>query len=419
MNADILATDRANIWHPYASAVNPPPVLDADASNGAYITLDNGTRLIDGISSWWCAAHGHSRPSVVRAIQEQAAKLPHVMFAGFTHRPAAELAERLNRLMPRGLNRYFYADSGSIAVECALKMAIQYQTAAGHPGRCRIAALKGGYHGDTVGAMSVSDPGGMHGIFRGILPGQFFAERPACRFDGDWNDAGFAPMEALLDEHGKELAAVIVEPIFQGANAMWFYHPEYLRRLRAACSERGILLIFDEIATGFGRTGRLFASEYAGVVPDIMTIGKALTAGSISLAVAATSDAVAAPIEIFLHGPTFMANPLACAAACASLDLLDTYDWKSEVARIEKHLKTVLAPCRACPNVRDVRVLGAVGVLEVERIPSPEATRKIVLETGVWLRPYGHFIYTMPPFVTDDAALDRIAAAMRMLADAV
>ena len=419
MSKDILATDRANIWHPYASAVNPPPVLDADASDGAYITLDDGTRLIDGISSWWCAAHGHSRPSVVQAIRDQAARLPHVMFAGFTHKPAAALAERLNALMPNGLNHYFYADSGSIAVECALKMAIQYQAAAGHPDRCRIAALKGGYHGDTIGAMAVSDPGGMHKIFRGVLPRQFFAERPSCRFDGVWDDADFSSMETLLDEHADELAAVIVEPIFQGANAMWFYHPEYLRKLRAACSAHGILLIFDEIATGFGRTGRLFASEYAGVAPDIMTVGKALTAGSISLAVAAASDEVAAPIEVFLHGPTFMANPLACAAACASLDLLDAYDWETEVARVERRLKETLAPCRACPNVRDVRVLGAVGVLEVDRIPAPETTQRIVLETGVWLRPYDHFIYTMPPFVTDTAALDRIAAAMRMLADAV
>ena len=414
-----LSSDRANIWHPYASVANPPPVLGVDASDGAYIVLDDGTRLIDGISSWWCAAHGHGSPSVVRAIRAQAARLPHVMFAGFTHRPAMELAERLNTLMPPGLNRYFYADSGSIAVECALKMAIQYQAATGRPRRCRIAALKGGYHGDTLGAMSVSDPGGMHRIFRGMLPEQFFAERPACRFGAPWDEADFASMEALLDEHADELAAVIVEPIFQGANAMWFYHPDYLRRLRAACTARGILLIFDEIATGFGRIGRLFASEYAGVTPDIMTVGKALTAGSISLAVAAASDMVAAPIDVFLHGPTFMANPLACAAACASLDLLGSYDWRAETARIERRLKEDLAPCRAYPNVRDVRVLGAVGVLEVERIPDPETTRKIVLETGVWLRPYDHFVYTMPPFVTDDASLDRIADAMRMLADAV
>ena len=414
-----LSTDRANIWHPYASAVTPPPVLGADASEGACIVLDDGTRLIDGISSWWCAAHGHSNPAVVRAIQAQASKLPHVMFAGFTHHPAMALAERLNQLMPSGLNHYFYADSGSIAVECALKMAIQYQAAVGHPHRCRIAALKGGYHGDTLGAMSVSDPGGMHRIFRGVLPEQFFAERPACRFDSEWDDADFASMESLLDRHSDELAAVIVEPIFQGANAMWFYHPQYLRKLRAACSKHGILLIFDEIATGFGRTGRLFASEYAGVTPDIMTIGKALTAGSISLAVAAASDMVAEPIDVFLHGPTFMANPLACAAASASLDLLGSYDWRVETARIERRLKESLAPCCDCPNVRDVRVLGAIGVLEVERIPDPEITQKIVLETGVWLRPYDRFIYTMPPFVTDNAALDRIADAMRKLADAV
>jgi len=414
-----LATDRANLWHPYASAVKPPPVLDAATADGAWIVLDDGTRLIDGISSWWCAAYGHACPTVVQAIREQAAKLPHVMFAGLTHEPAIRLAERLNLVMPRGLNRYFYADSGSIAVECAMKMAIQYQAATGHPGRRRIAALKGGYHGDTVGAMSVSDPGGMHRVFRGLLPEQFFADRPSCRFDAPWDEASFAPMESLLEEHAGEIAAVIAEPVFQGANAMWFYHPEYLRKLREACDRHGVLLIFDEIATGFGRTGRTFASDYAGVLPDIMTVGKALTAGSVSLAVAAASDRVAEPIDVFLHGPTFMANPIACAAAAASVELFLSRDWGAETARIERRLKTALAPCRACPNVKDVRVLGAVGVLEVERIPDPETTRKIALETGVWLRPYDRFVYTMPPFITDDAGIDRIAEAMRALAYAV
>ena len=414
-----LATDRANLWHPYASAVKPPPVLDAATADGAWIVLDDGTRLIDGISSWWCAAYGHACPTVVQAIRKQAAKLPHVMFAGLTHEPAIRLAERLNLVMPRGLNRYFYADSGSIAVECAMKMAIQYQASTGHPGRRRIAALKGGYHGDTVGAMSVSDPGGMHRVFRGLLPEQFFADRPSCRFDAPWDEASFAPMESLLEEHAGEIAAVIAEPVFQGANAMWFYHPEYLRKLREACDRHGVLLIFDEIATGFSRTGRTFASDYAGVLPDIMTVGKALTAGSVSLALAAASDRVAEPIDVFLHGPTFMANPIACAAAAASVELFLSRDWGAETARIERRLKTALAPCRACPNVKDVRVLGAVGVLEVERIPDPETTRTIALETGVWLRPYDRFVYTMPPFITDDAGIDRIAEAMRALAYAV
>jgi len=267
--------------------------------------------------------------------------------------------------------------------------------------------------------MSVSDPGGMHRVFRGLLPEQFFADRPSCRFDAPWDEASFAPMKSLLEEHAGEIAAVIAEPVFQGANAMWFYHPEYLRKLREACDRHGVLLIFDEIATGFGRTGRTFASDYAGVLPDIMTVGKALTAGSVSLAVAAASDRVAEPIDVFLHGPTFMANPIACAAAAASVELFLSRDWGAETARIERRLKTALAPCRACPNVKDIRVLGAVGVLEVERIPDPETTRKIALETGVWLRPYDRFVYTMPPFITDDAGIDRIAEAMRALADAV
>ena len=411
------AIDREHIWHPYASVTAPPPVRAAVRTGGTEIELADGTRLIDGISSWWCASFGHRPPAVVEAIRNQAAAMPHVMFAGFTHDPAAALTERLRRLLPPELTRFFYADSGSIAVECALKMAVQYQHAVGQSGRTRIAALRGGYHGDTIGAMSVSDPGGMHRIFQGLLPQQVFLPRPACRFGETWDDAGFAEAESILAEHAEELAAVIAEPVFQGANAMWFYHPEYLRKLRAACDRYGIVLIFDEIATGFGRTGRLFASHYAGVVPDIMCIGKALTAGSVTLACAVASDRIAEPIPALLHGPTFMANPIACAAAAASLDVLESFDWQAHTARIERRLKALLKPCAALRNVRDVRVLGAVGVLEVERIPDPETAQKIVLETGVWLRPFDHFIYTMPPFVVTDDELARIAAAMERLAD--
>ena len=413
MNREI---DRTCIWHPYASVRTPPPVCGADTANGAEIVLDDGTKLIDGISSWWCAALGHRPEKVIRAIEEQAEKMPHVMFAGFTHEPAARLTEQLKKLLPASLEKFFYADSGSIAVECALKMALQYQNAVGRPERQRIAALSGGYHGDTIGAMSVSDPGGMHRIFRGLLPPQLFLPRAECPFGGTWNDSYFEEMERLLRAHAREVAAVIAEPVFQGANAMWFYHPEYLRKLRSLCDELDIVLIFDEIATGFWRTGRLFASEYAGVVPDVMCIGKALTAGCITLACAVASARIAEPIPVFLHGPTFMANPLACAAAAASAEILSDSRWGGEVRRIEEFLKKALAPCRGLKNVRSVRVLGAVGVLETERIPDPETVLAAAKETGVWLRPYDRFIYTMPPFVVTDEQLERIADAMIRLA---
>ncbi len=413
-----LSTDRRNLWHPYASTKTPPPVNAAESASGTHIRLESGEELIDAISSWWCAGHGHCRPEIIGAIREQALHLPHIMFAGFTHAPAVELTEELLKVLPQGIDKVFFADSGSIAVECALKMAVQYQNALGFKNRSRFVSLKGDYHGDTIGAMSVSDPDGMHILFRGLLPQNLFAERPACRFGGEWNDSFFLSMDRILDGHADEIAGVIVEPVFQGANAMWFYHPEYLRKLRAACDRHGIVLIFDEIATGFGRTGRLFAQEYAGVKPDIMCIGKLLTGGEITLAAAVASARIADPIPALMHGPTFMANPLACAAAKASVKLLSSYDWKGNVARIESVLKKQLEPCRALPNVKDVRVLGAVGVLEVGKIPSPETTQKIVLETGVWLRPYANFIYTMPPYITPDSELEQIASAMKRLAEA-
>ena len=409
---------RLHIWKPYASAKNPPSTFNVNRSSGMTIVLDDGTEALDGISSWWCASHGHAPKTVVDAIRQQALKLPHVMFAGLSHEPAEALTQTLLKVLPPGLDKIFYADSGSVAVECALKMAIQYQLAVGRPERNKIAALKGGYHGDTIGAMSVSDPDGMHAMFQGLLPRQYFAPQPQCRFGQPWNKNDFDAMNALLDERGSELAAVIVEPIFQGANAMYFYHPEYLRRLREECNSRGILLIFDEIATGFGRTGELWAQNYSSVVPDIMCIGKALTAGTITLAAAVASSAVADVIPAFMHGPTFMANPLACAAAKAAVELLDCYDWRGNVKRIESELKAGLEPFRTLPNVRDVRVLGAVGVLEVKKLPCPDFVMKTVRETGVWLRPYGKFVYTMPPFIASTEDVRRIVAAMGVLADA-
>jgi len=417
----ILSIDRQQVWHPYASIVNPPPVNLAVSAHGSKIKLADGTELIDAVSSWWCVAHGHNHPEIVSAIQDQAARMTHVMFAGFTHEPAIELAAALLKQLPEGLSKIFFADSGSIAVECAAKMAIQYQVARGRPRRCRLAALKGGYHGDTLGAMALSDPNGMHTLFKGVLPHHFFAEQPRLGFDADWEDSDFASMRLLLEQQGEQIAAVIVEPIFQGGNAMRFYHPEYLRKLRQACDEQGILLIFDEIATGFGRTGKRFACEHTGVLPDIMTVGKILTGGSISLAAAIATSAVAETVcsgetGAFMHGPTYMANPLACAAGCAAMRIMDSYDWQGAVLRIERELKEQLAPYRALPNVRDVRVLGAIGVLELHEAPSPETVQQVVRETGVWLRPFDHYLYTMPPFITTSEEILRITRAMGRLA---
>ena len=413
-----LDTDRRHIWHPYASAVTPPPVLPAERTDGNRVCTEGGRSLIDGISSWWCASFGHRPEPVIRAIRRQAGKMPHVMFAGFTHAPAIALADRLKKFLPEEMEHFFYADSGSIAVECALKMAVQYQLAGGRPGRTKTVALRGGYHGDTIGAMSVSDPEGMHNVFRGLLPEQFFADRPKCPFGGAWNDEDFSSMARLLETHQEEIASVIVEPVFQAANAMWFYHPEYLRKLRAACDRYGIVLIFDEIATGFGRTGKTFAQHHAGVTPDIMCIGKALTAGCISLGCAAAREKIAAGAGVFLHGPTFMGNPLACAAACAALDLFGGSDWGGQVKTVETQLKRELEPYRSLPSVRDIRVLGAAGVIEVGELPPPETVRRIIFRHGVWLRPYARFIYTMPPFTVTEREVTQIAQTMGELAAA-
>jgi adenosylmethionine-8-amino-7-oxononanoate aminotransferase len=413
--------DRQHVWHPYASMASPPPVSMAVAAQGTKIRLADGTELIDAVSSWWCAAHGHNPPEIVSAIQAQAERMCHVMFAGFTHEPAIELANALLKQLPKGLNKIFFADSGSIAVECAAKMAVQYQVARGQTKRCHLAALKGGYHGDTLGAMALSDPNGMHTLFKGILPQHFFAEQPKIRFGATWDDADFESMRLLLGQQGEKIAAVIVEPIFQGGNAMWFYHPEYLRKLRKACDEQGILLIFDEIATGFGRTGKRFALEHAGVLPDILTVGKILTGGCVSLAAAITTQHVAETLcsgsmGAFMHGPTYMANPIACAAGCASMRLMESYDWQGAVLRIERELKEQLEPYRSLPNVKDVRVLGAIGVLELEEMPSPEQVHALVHATGVWLRPFDHYLYAMPPFITSSEEISRITQAMGRLA---
>ena len=418
-----LDYDRTHIWHPYASLGNPPPVQFAKAASGVAIELADGRKLVDAVSSWWCVAHGHNHPAIVEAIRRQSERLCHVMFGGFTHDPAIELAEKLAAFAPAGLDRVFFADSGSISVEVAAKMAVQYQNALGHPERNKLVALKGGYHGDTSLCMALSDPDGMHTLFRGIMTKHFFAEKPTIPTWGTWNSVDVESLRQVVDAHGDEIAAVICEPIFQAANAMNFYHAGYLREMRRICDERGILLIFDEIAAGCYRTGPRWAHSRADVTPDIMTVGKALTGGHLTLAATLASRKVADAISAgspsaFMHGPTYMANPLACAAACASLELFAQSDYAAKVARIERQFRDGLEPVRGKPNVRDVRVLGAAGVVEVGRLPAAADIARVIRAHGVWLRPFCNFIYAMPPLVSDEGTIDRIVGALTDLASA-
>ena len=416
-----LEYDRAYVWHPYASLKDPPPVREVSSASGVHLTLADGRTLIDAVSSWWCVAHGHNHPAIVEAIRRQGERLCHVMFGGFTHEPAVELARRLAQIAPPGLNRVFFADSGSISVEVACKMAVQYQVALGHPERNRIVALKGGYHGDTSLCMAISDPDGMHTLFKGIMTRQLFAEKPTSPFGGEWNPSDSASLAQVLDEHEGEIAAVICEPVFQAANAMNFYHPRYLAEMRTLCDAHGALLVFDEIAAGFHRTGPRWAHTRAGVTPDIMTVGKALTGGHLTLAAALASECVAETISngrpsAFMHGPTYMANPLACAAACASLDLFEKTDYAANVSRIEHAFRAGLEPLAALPNVRDVRVLGAAAVLEMNRLPARADIERVIDRHGVWLRPFANFVYAMPPLVSDADTIARITAALADLA---
>ena len=417
-----LAFDRKHLWHPYTSALNPLPVFEAAGTRGCRIRLRDGRELVDGMSSWWCAIHGYGHPKLIRAVQRQAETMSHVMFGGLTHEPAVELARRLLAILPGNLEHLFYADSGSVAVEVALKMAVQYWQSRGRAGKTRFLVPRGGYHGDTQGAMSVCDPvTGMHGLFSGLLPGHLFVERPSCRFDSPFDPQSLRPMREALEAHAHSVAAVIHEPVVQGAGGMWFYHPDYLRGLRALCDAHEVLLIVDEIATGFGRTGRLFASEWADLQPDILCLGKGLTGGMLTLAATAASHAVAEGLEeagpqqgggVFMHGPTFMANPLACAAGCASLDLLAATPWQERVAAIENGLAEGLAPCREMPGVRDVRVLGAIGVVEVDKPVDMARMQAFFVERGVWVRPFNRNVYLMPPYCIEPDELSRLTGAI-------
>ncbi len=415
----LLAYDRDHVWHPYAALPAAQSPLLVESAEGVRLQLADGRELIDGMASWWCAIHGYRHPRLDAAVREQLDRMPHVMFGGLTHAPAIELARRLVGLTPDGLDHVFFADSGSVSVEVAIKMALQYQRSRGRPEKQRLLALRGGYHGDTFGAMAVCDPvGGMHHLFAGAMPQQLFAPRPPAGFEAEVDPAWADEVSALFAAHAGELAAVIAEPVVQGAGGMHVYAPAYVRLLRELCDAHDVLLILDEIATGFGRTGgELFAAGHAGVAPDVMCVGKALTGGVMTLAATLCSARVARGIAdgeagVLMHGPTFMANPLACSAALASRELLDERGWRDDVARVDAGLRAGLAPAAALPGVRDVRVQGAIGVVQLDREVDMAAATAAAVERGVWLRPFRDLVYAMPPYVVGDEDLATVCDAI-------
>jgi adenosylmethionine-8-amino-7-oxononanoate aminotransferase len=415
---ELIEFDKKHIWHPYTSMTKPIPAYPVESADGVKLKLTNGKELVDGMASWWAAIHGYNNPQLNEAAKSQIDKMSHVMFGGITHEPAVSLSSLLIDITPEPLDKVFLCDSGSVSVEVAIKMAIQYWYSKDKPEKNRLLTFRSGYHGDTFGAMSVCDPvNGMHEIFTHVLPKHIFASAPSCGFHDKWDDKYMDEFKNLIKTNKDLLAAVILEPIVQGAGGMRFYHPEYLRQIRKLCDENNVLLIFDEIATGFGRSGKLFGCEHSGISPDIMCLGKSLTAGYMTLAATLATTDVGVTISeggsgVFMHGPTYMGNPLACAVAKKSIELLISQDWESKIRVIEGWLKDGLKECMELDAVNDVRVLGAIGVVELKEAVHMEKVQKSFVDKGVWIRPFGKLLYTMPPFIIEEDDMKKVTSAI-------